>query len=225
MFLSTMQMLMAPHNLVFTVALLIVLALALLEVLSLMVGGTLLGGETEVPDAIAVGDGEISFDGGAEGVLGDVLAWLHVGRVPITILLILFLLGFGISGLALQTAVKTMFGGAMPVPIAVAAALFVAFPATRIRGGILRPLIPRDETEAVSHDSFLGLEAQILSGTARRGAPAEARLRDRYGRSHYIMVEPDADEEVFAAGTQVLVLKRRDAIYRAINNSHAVLED
>ncbi|HEX8833370.1 MAG TPA: hypothetical protein VF719_04180, partial [Abditibacteriaceae bacterium] len=117
MFLSTMQMLMAPHNLVFTVALLIVLALALLEVLSLMVGGTLLGGETEVPDAIAVGDGEISFDGGAEGVLGDVLAWLHVGRVPITILLILFLLGFGISGLALQTAVKTMFGGAMPVPI------------------------------------------------------------------------------------------------------------
>lgn len=171
---------------------------------------------------VHVGDGH---DADHEGFLGHILGWLHVGELPSTILLILFLLSFGITGLALQAGVSGMAGALMPMPIAAAASILVSLPGMRLLGGVVRPLLPRDETEAVSQESFLGRDAQILTGTARRGAPAEARLRDDFGRSHYVMVEPDRDEEVFPAGSHVLILKRREAIYRVIDNGHALVED
>jgi hypothetical protein len=101
----------------------------------------------------------------------------------------------------------------------------MALPATRVIGGVLKPILPRDETEAVSRDSFVGCEAQITAGTARPGKPAEARLLDRFGRSHYIMLEPDKEDDVFAPGSNVLVLKRRDAIYRGVKVTAAPLDD
>ncbi|HVF09980.1 MAG TPA: YqiJ family protein [Abditibacteriaceae bacterium] len=155
----------------------------------------------------------------------QILTWLHVGQIPSMILLIVFLLAFGAGGLVIQAVLKSAVGVLLPAGWAVAAAFTLALPGTRIMGGLLKPLLPRDETEAVSRESFVGCEAQIMAGTARQGAPAEARLRDRFGRSHYILVEPDKDDAVFRSGSTILILKRQDAIYRGVEVAPAQLDD
>lgn len=235
-----MEILTAPANLPFSIALAVVLLLGLLEVVSLLLGGGLglLGGATDTgvdagANAVGVGDvagaeAGVDADGG-EGLFGQIMSWLHAGQIPATVLMILFLLNFGVAGLGLQTALKALSGFMLPALVAVVPALLIALPATRLSGGLLKPLLPRDETEAVSSQSFIGCDAQITVGTARRGAPAEARLRDRFGRSHYVMVEPQDDDEAFPAGRHVLILKRQGDTYRAadsaLNAARAVLED
>jgi hypothetical protein len=213
-----MELLTAPANLPFSIALALVLLLGTLELVSLAFGGAvgILGG----------GEADADIDGlEAGGLFGEVMQWLHAGQLPLSVLMILFLLAFGSAGLLLQSALKSMSGTLLPALIAVVPAFLIALPATRLMGGLLKPIMPRDETEAVSRDSFLGCSAQITTGTARRGAPAEARLRDAFGRSHYVMVEPDRDEEVFPAGTRVVLLKRHDVIYRAIPDADLPFED
>lgn len=241
-----MEILTAPANLPFAIALAVVLLLGALEIVSLLVGGGLgLFGHDGHDGALGLGhdghDGALHAHGthadaahghdaeAGEGLLGQVMSWLHAGQIPATILMILFLFNFGVAGLGLQTALKSLSGFMLPTVIAVVPALLIALPATRLTGGLLKPIMPRDESEAVSSESFIGCDAQITVGTARRGAPAEARLRDRFGRSHYVMVEPQDDEDVFPTGRHVLILKRQGDTYRAtdsaLNTAYAVLED
>jgi hypothetical protein len=216
-----MELLTAPANLPFSVALAVVSLLGVLEIVSLALGGAfdIFGGAGF--DTAEV-DLDTELDG--DGVFGQLMQWLHVGQIPASVLLILFLLSFGIAGLVLQSVLKGLSGAMLPALIATIPAFLIALSATRVVGGVLKPLMPRDETDAVSRDSLLGASAQITTGKARRGAPAEARLRDSHGHSHYVMIEPDHDEEVFAAGTHVVLVKRHDAIYRVIEDVHVELE-
>ena len=55
---------------------------------------------------------------------------------------------------------------------------------------------------------------------SRRGLAAQARVRDALGRSHYLMVEPDLDDEVFEEGAQVLIVRKAGAFFRCIANPH-----
>lgn len=216
-----MELLTSPANLPFSVALAVVSLLGVLEIVSLLFGGALgLFGGAGFDTTDIGGDADIDD----MGVFGQLMQWLHVGQIPASVLLILLLLSFGTAGLLLQGALKALTGAMLPALVATVPAFIIALPATRIVGGVLRPLMPRDETEAVSRDSFLGCSAQITLGRARRGAPAEARLRDAHGHSHYVMVEPDRDEEVFNAGKYVVLVKRHDAVYRVIEDVHSELE-
>jgi hypothetical protein len=54
----------------------------------------------------------------------------------------------------------------------------------------------------------------------RRGLAAQARVRDAHGRVHYLMVEPDLDDEVFEEGAQILIVRKAGAFYRCIANPH-----
>ena len=230
-----MNILLSSVNWPFTFALAIVVLLGVLEVVGVLLGGTSSLFDNEV--AVEVGSSVSSADGiettpesnglgvfGNDGALDRVLDWLHVGKMPSTILLIVFLTAFGSSGLLLQTLVKAQSGAMLSTLLASGIAFIVALPATRIVGGILKRSLPHDESEAVSRDTFVGCEAQIVVGTSRRGKPAEARLRDSFGRSHYVMVEPEDDNASFAAGHHVLILKRSGDTFRAIDNAHGVLE-
>lgn len=226
-----MEFLTAPANVPFAIALAVVLLLGVVEVLSLLLGGASSlfdSGDIDLPTPVAADgtsvDVDVDVDSDA-GVLPQIFTWLHVGQIPSMILLIVFLLCFGCSGLMLQVTLNSSFGTLLPAGWAALMALGMALPGTRVMGGLLKPILPRDETEAVSHDSFVGCEAQITSGTARPGNPAEARLRDKFGRSHYILIEPDKEGDVFQPGSSVLVLKRREAIYCGVQVTSARLDD
>ena len=224
-----MEFVTTPENLPFAVALVVMLAISLIEGL-----GTILGlspsalFDSVLPDFDLGVDVDIDVDAPELDVQPSgftaVLGWLRFGQVPALILLIVFLTAFGLIGLGLQGVMAQTFGSILPASLASIVTFFVSLPVMRVGGGLLGRIMPQDETEAVSEDSFVGLIAVITLGTAKRGHPAQAKLRDAYGQVHYVLVEPD-DEDSFDAQSEVLLVSRHGTVFRAIRNTHAALSD
>lgn len=204
----------------FTIALLVMIAFALIEIFGLVLG---LGVSELIDNVLPDFDVEIDaveapdFDG--IGVVGQVFAWLSIGKVPILILLAIFLTAFGLSGYMVQSIVMKVWGGFLPVPISVSGALFAALPITRHAGLLFARLMPKEQTDAVSSDTFIGRTAVILRGTASIDNPAEAKLTDALGATHYILVEPDREATRFEQGQEVLLVEKEVAIFKAIKKS------
>ncbi len=167
-------------------------------------------------------DGSGALEGGA-GAFTRVLGWLTVGRVPVLILLVAFLTVFGLAGLILQGALHTVIGFALPGSLASIAVLFVAVPATRYFGLGFSKIVPKAETSAVSSDTFIGKVAVVFRGEAKAGQPAEAKLTDRHGQTHYILVSPDKSDEEFGTGDEVLLVRKLGSQFTAIRNPNAAL--
>ncbi len=164
-------------------------------------------------------------NGPSPGALSQILGWLCVGKVPVLVLLIVFLTAFGLVGFIIQGLVSGIIGVSLPAVIAVVPALFAAIPSTRVAGLTLAKIMPKEQTEAVSQKHFIGKVATIVRGEARKGAPAEAKLTDSFGQTHYVLVEPDDDTESFRQGAGVIIVRQSGSIYQAIVNTSAVMSD
>jgi len=151
------------------------------------------------------------------------LGWLHIGRVPLLVLLILLLLGFAIGGYAIQLFSHGLFGSYLPTLVAVVPAGFIGLANVHVLGGLLAKILPKDETSAVSEQTLLGRAGVVVTGTARRGMAAEVKVRDQHGNAHFLMLEPDLDGEEFEQGSVVLVVSKHGALYRGIRNPHPTL--
>ncbi len=221
-----LEFLGAPQNLPFSVAIGVMLGIALVEFASTLLGaGVSQLLDSVLPDLDFDADVDVELDADADvgagqlsgpGPLMQLLAWLNVGRVPVLVLLLLFLTAFGVSGLALQSAVGDLTGRLLPAALAAVPAVAIAMPTVKVVGGWIARLIPKDETSAVSRRTFVGRVATVVVGTARPGAPAQARLHDAHGRTHYVMVEPDLPDEEFPTGSDVLLVKVAGARFRGI---------
>lgn len=225
------QIITAPQNWPFIVALGVMLGLALLELLVLFVGGSLFGFVDDLmPDSLdsevdVGGEGEMAAPASSPGALEQILGWFAVGRVPFLIVIIALLTSFGLIGLAVQGVLKGMTGYALPAGLAAIPAFVGASFATRwLAFGIAR-IIPKAETSAVSRDSFVGRTATVTLGSARSGEATQARLTDSHGQTHYVMVEPDRAADVLDEGERVLLVARKDAVFRAIRVENEALID
>ena len=224
----------ADQNIPFTVALVVMFGIALLEGITMLFGAALSGVIDsllpEMPDADVAIDADL--DSGLDGVevqspnaLSRLLGWLRIGQVPILMLVVIFLTAFGLIGLGLQAFVQNTSGFLLPTFIAVVGALVFSIPLVRLFGGILGKVMPQDETDAVSVDTLVGRIATITIGTASMGRPAEARARDLRGTTHYLMVEPEEGDVRFNAGEQVLLIRRSGPVFKAIANPNPSLVD
>ena len=155
-----------------------------------------------------------------DGIIDGPLGWLHVGKVPLLVLLILFLSGFALCGYIVQGFARGILGSYVSSWIAAAPAFFMGLTTVHGLGSLIAHIIPKDETWAVSENALIGRAGIVTGGTARSGLAAQVRIRDAHGRAHYLMVEPDLAEEEFPEGTAVLIVKKVGAIYRAIKNPH-----
>ncbi len=162
---------------------------------------------------------------GSPNALSRLLGWFHVGRVPILVLLVIFLFSFSIAGLAVQAVFESILGHLLPGLLATLPALALALPSVHFSGGVLARIIPKDETDAVSERTFVGRVGRITLGSARRGQPAQAKLRDVHGRTHYVMVEPDNEGVTLESGTDVVIVRRAGAVFYAIINTSDALVD
>ncbi|HYD39115.1 MAG TPA: OB-fold-containig protein, partial [Allosphingosinicella sp.] len=147
----------------------------------------------------------------------DLLGWLGVGRVPLLMLIVVFLALFGLVGLAIQ-----QLAGPLPLWIATPAAAAAALPLTGFGARGLARIMPGDETTAVSLDSLVGRRGTITIGTARRGSPAQARVRDVHGQVHYVMVEPYDDGHAIGEGETVRLDSREGNIFIAVGRADAI---
>jgi hypothetical protein len=207
-----MEELVSPGNAPFLVAICMMVFIGAIEGLSLLIGTGLLH---HLDSFFAV-----HLDHAADVFPGDgVLGWLHIGRVPLLVLLVLFLMGFAIVGLALQWAVAGLVGAPLPPLIASAIAAACSVPAVHLLGGQIARHIPRDETSAISEESFVGRVARLTAEQAGAGQPGQAKLTDEHGRTHYLLVVPDDPEVRFDRGDAVLIVSRASgSLFHAIRN-------
>lgn len=222
------EVLTAAPNQPFAIALGIMLVLAALEVLGLVLGAGLSDAiDSVLPDLDFDADLDLDIDAAdaveGPGFLLNALSWLCIGKVPALMLLVFFLTAFGLTGLFLQITVHGISGSYLPGFLASIPAFICAIPLTRVFGLSFAKVMPKEETEAVSSKTFVGRIATITKGAARRNLPAEAKLHDEFGQAHYILVEPDLEDDVFTAGTEVVVVRQIGSFYRVIKNTTAVL--
>jgi len=190
--------LMAEHNLPFAAALLLMVLLAIAQAVGLsdMLGDADVDVDVEGQGAMAVGplDGLASLFG--------------IGRVPFMVWLALFLFLFAAIGFGIQYLAENLAGHPLDRWLAAVLAALGCLPVT---GALARPLghlLPHDETTAVSVDALVGRRATITDGIARGGSPARARVFDRHGHPHHVMVEPHETTSELHAGDEVLLVRR-----------------
>jgi len=170
---------------------------------------------------VGLGDlaGEPDIDAGDAGPMEGIASILGIGRVPFLAWLATFLLMFSGVGITGQYLLDQLAGTMLsPLP----AAALAAFPALLLTGvgaRILSPIVPRDETTAVHVDALLGKRGRIDIGSARRGHPARAVVKDIHGQPHNVMVEPHEDGAEFLAGDEVLLVRLEDDLFYAISTS------
>ena len=199
-------MLGAPENVIFAAALLLMLLIGAVEAVGLGAGS--FGADLEV-DADTSG--------------GDLLAWLGVGRVPLLVLLVAFLAIFGTLGLAGQQVAAALLGGPVTPWIAAPVAALASLPITGIAARGLARVLPQDETTAIELDDLVGRSATVVTGRAEHGSPARARIEDRHGQPHYLMVEPDRPGPTFREGDPVLLVRREGHLFRAVARGDALI--
>jgi hypothetical protein len=161
-------------------------------------------------------EADADVGGGAGAFLQMVLGFFGIGRVPLLVVIVAFLTSFGLSGYATQMVVHGVSGYYLPALLASIPAFMGGSFVTRYLAIGLGRLVPDIETEAVESKTFIGHTAVLTLGEARTGKPAQGKLRDHNGQTHYLLIEPDQADMVFHEGDQVLLVSQQGSIFKAI---------
>lgn len=224
----------------FTLSLALLFGLLALEVVFLLIGGSLMGdgADADGPDLDADVDFDVEIeafdlegfdveamdveafdiDGAELDIAPDAIAapsgnsplgWLGLGKMPMLIWLATLFMSFGVAGVALQGIAVATLGGPIPALLAAVPCAFAAIWFTGRFGALFARLLPKTESQSVSKRQLGRRKGTVTQGTATRGTPAEVRVTDRYGNTHYLRAEPMRDADTIAQGTEVLVLRHR----------------
>ncbi len=218
--------LLAPENGVFLVTLCLFLLIFLVQAISVIIGMEPFGFmDGLLPDI----DIEVEADldlGDAPGFIDSVMSMLKLGRIPFIFTFILFLFLFSIIGLYGQMAFYEVSGSRLNWFLATGGAFVVTIPLLRIGNGILEKILPKDETAAISADTFVGRMATVLIGTATHERAAEAKVVGPDGKTHYINVVADNEGKSFKQGDHLLIVGRRtEGVFTVIENKNPLLEE
>ncbi len=185
---------LAAHNWPFAVALALMLLIGLVEAVGLGLGGLHLDAGIDVHDP-------------------GLLDGLGIGRVPLLILLVIFLAAFGMVGVAVQGWARAMLGAPLSPGLASLAAAGAALPLSAGLARLFARILPGDETTAVDIGTLVGRRGEVLVGTATAGSPAQVRVRDVHGQPHHVMVEPHVAGIAIPAGARVLLVRREGNVF------------
>ncbi len=208
--------LLAESNLPFTIALAVMGLLFLLQIIGI--------GDFDFDADVEI-DGDMDLDAatGSAGVLGAITTLLGLGRVPLFVWLMVFLLLFALLGLSIQALASDLTGSPLYNLLAAVFAGGAALPVTSVLVRPLSRLLPQDETSAVGLDSLVGRRAKITTGRAAAGSPARARVRDRHGHAHYVMVEPHEAGSEMHEGNDLLLVRREGQTFFGVSLSERKL--
>lgn len=142
--------------------------------------------------------------------------WLNLGKVPLLVLLVLFLSTFGLTGLALQSFANNTLGFSDARWVVCIVSGFLALEAVHLLGAGIAKLMPQSETSAVSVDSFIGKTATVVMGEGTPGTPAKATVTDDFDKEHSIMVEPIDAQEIFKPSDRVVLVEKYSYIFKCL---------
>ncbi len=216
----------APETRIFGIALMLMLMLGVLEIASLLMGGINDWVDNLLPESLTeTAHAEVGLEAADAGAFIRFLSWLYVGKVPLLMLMVVFLAVFGLLGYFFQTAFYAVSGSYLNGWAAAAAVWFACLPAVRTAAAGLYQIMPKDETTAVTQSSLVGRVGMVVLGEARAGSPAQVRVKDSHGQQHYVMAEPDSDGPVLKQGEAVLLVSLSGNTFKAIHNPSGSLVD
>ena len=134
-----MGLFLAAESAPFLIATLVMLTIAAVEGVALLVGIS----AAHWLDSLLSHHAD-DIDGAADSFLG----WLHVGRVPLLVLIVIFLASFAVVGFAANIVVHALFGIYIPALLGAPLAFVAALPVVRVSGGLLGRMLPKDQTLA-----------------------------------------------------------------------------
>ncbi len=218
--MSTLDFFLAPQNGPFTVAAVITLVIAIVQFLSLLLGLGLTEALDELmPDleteADLDADIDADLDPGEPGLLEQFFGWLNAGRVPMLVLLIVFLSSFAGTGYAVQ-AFATGFIGLLPSILAGPLAFAAALPTTRGASRVLGRVLPKDETYAITPEDLVGEIATVTLGPVERETAGKAKVMDAHGNLHFVRVRSARPDASFDIGAEILLVRREGSVFEAI---------
>lgn len=175
---------------------------------ALMAVGAVLGGSDAADDADL--EAELEADAEGQGAHVSVLELLGVGKVSLSMLVMLWLLLFGALGLSLQTALAN-FGRDLASLLAVLGALPGALLSAALLARLLGRYLPGTETYAEGKDALIGLSGTAELDVTREfgmvnvidagGALHKLRCRTWDGRlnkgSELLIVDYDPDSDFY----------------------------
>lgn len=210
--------LLAPENVTFALAAGLLAVISVLQVASFLLGFAPLSG---VDDWLG-GDLDLSVD--HTPTFGEaLLSLIGVGKVPVVFSFLFFLFAYACIGYGLQWVIGALGFGLWPAWLASLAAFVVSLPVLRGGNEVLGKLIPGDESLAVSEATFIGKLAVVTLGTATYRRSAEAKLEDDHGRTQYVQVVSDLEEESFRAGEEVVIVGKRGSEFTVVRGPAALL--
>ncbi len=194
---------LAPEMLPYSVSFLIFLTFAFLEVMVLLLGW----GMFDILDDLFSPE-QADVDLNIQTSLGSLFAYINPHKVPFSMLLISFFFVFAFLG----TLIQNIFG-LLPLLITLPISSILTFISLRHISSFIASLLPKETSEVVSTDSFVGKKALILDPIAKEDLPARAKIKDIYGEVHYIRVEPLNPKETFKEGDIVLIIEKKGLIF------------
>ncbi|CAN7467684.1 DUF1449 family protein [Rhizobium sp. LjRoot30] len=210
-----------PGTAPFWIALLTVAGLGIVELVSVLLGGSASG---LIDDGLGH-HGHHVPDHSEAGLLGGWMSWLNAGGVPILVLAVILLSAFAAAGFAIQAMWTNMTGGPMPLFAAMTGAVAAAIPVTRWGSNGISKIIPRDETSVVEQADFIGLIGIVTLGPLDQGNPGTVRVKDLHDNIHTLRACA-APGHVIQTGAQVLIVDGAKGLFQAIpappelDNSH-----
>ena len=195
------MVLFTDYNSPYLFAISFVLLIGLLEIISLIFGHFLSG---------ALDAHLEHYDALTSGNIGQALHYLNIGRIPALIVLCLLAGFFGLFGILLQHGWVTLWQAPLSNLLLAPVSFILAVFAVHYSGKIIAPWLPRDETTALAEDEFIGSMAIITGHSASAGTPREGKFTDKFGQTHYVLLEPEAGKE-FKKGDKVLIICRLSA--------------
>lgn len=210
-----LDLLTHPSNFTFSIALLLCLFIGVLELILLLLGGSSSFFEQFLPDGLSdVNQADISIEP-SNNFFIQFLEWLYLGKVPLLIWLIIFLTAYGLTGLILQNIFFHLTEHYFSAWLIAPASLFLCMPIVRFSAKFIAKIIPKDETTAIYSDELIGLTAHIILGEAKPNSPAQAKVKDQFGQTHYVLVEPELDT-IFYQGQDVILTQKTKIGFQAI---------
>jgi hypothetical protein len=157
---------------------------------------------------VGVGHDGHGFWGAGPG--DDTLAVLGVGRLPLTLRLMVLSLAFGGAGLVLSPLVSQLVSsanvaGAIEAGLALASAAVVDRRAARL----VARRMPLLESETVSRAELVGATGHVVLTVSSSGGLAH--VLDRRGNLHQVACRVAAGEASVPAGAEILLVEHDDA--------------
>ncbi|OTG79922.1 hypothetical protein B9T33_10390 [Acinetobacter sp. ANC 5054] len=205
-----------PSNIVFSISLCLMFLFGIFEILLTLLGGGSQGFLDQfLPEDIGH-NAELGVDADGSAIT-KVLDWLYLGRVPLFVWLIIFLCIYSLLGFAIQAIFDQITHMMFSAWIIAPACIFLCMPFVRFCAMFIARILPQDETTAIYSEELIGRTATIILGEARQQYPAQAKVQDQHGLTHYILVEPEQNE-IFSQGQSVVLTQKTTVGFQAIQS-------